>query len=234
MKNRWLKKAGLVAMTCMMTLVGGSMTAFAQANPQEEASESVDGIVLEDIEEDDKDNTDGDESLENDDSGILTPEGNLTLVDDLTESESEELQYMTVTTSDGSYFYIIVDRSGNQQNVYFLNAVDAADLMSLMSDDEQEQYADLISSEDKEEPSIIIDDTAEEEAEAPQTVEKQGSNGPTTLIVFAIIGGLIAGAYYFLKIKPGKGQMDPDEDMEFYDDEEYESDDYEQDKEGNA
>ena len=237
MKNKWFKKAGLIAMTCMMVFAGSSITAFAQANPlEEETTEdentkvTSDGIVIENLVDDSEDDENtADTTSDDEDSGILTPEGNLTLVDDLTEAESEELQYMTVTTRDGSYFYIIVDRSGSEQNVYFLNAVDAADLMSLMSDEEQEQYADLISSEtqENEDTSIIIDDTTdEEEAEVAQTTEKKSSNDLATLIVFVVIGGLIAGAYYFFKIKPGKGQIDVDEDLEFYDDEEYEADDY--------
>ena len=42
-----------------------------------------------------------------------------------------------------------------------------------------------------------------------------------------MIGGLIAAAYYFLKVKPGKGQVTSDEDREFYDDDEYENEDLE-------
>ena len=68
----------------------------------------------------------------------LTPEGNMELVDDISEEESDHLQYMTVVTKDGNYFYIIVDRSKNTDNVHFLNKVDEPDLMSLMDEEELE------------------------------------------------------------------------------------------------
>ena len=40
-----------------------------------------------------------------------------------------------------NYFFIIIDRSGSGENtVYFLNKVDEADLLSLLSADEREAY----------------------------------------------------------------------------------------------
>ena len=43
--------------------------------------------------------------------------------------------------SSGNYFFIIIDRSGSGENqVYFLNKVDEADLLSLLSEKEREQY----------------------------------------------------------------------------------------------
>lgn len=59
---------------------------------------------------------------------ILTPKGNLTLVDDVSEKEGEALSYMTVKTKNGNTFYLIVDRSSDEENVYFLNRVDEAGL----------------------------------------------------------------------------------------------------------
>ena len=71
----------------------------------------------------------------------LTPGGNLTVIDDVHQTndkdEVEDKQFVTVQSKNGNTFYIIIDRSGDQENVYFLNAVDEADLMALMEDEQK-------------------------------------------------------------------------------------------------
>lgn len=73
----------------------------------------------------------------------FTPDGNLTLIDDFEfvgmDADGNVLskQFITVQSRDGSYFYIIIDRTGNGQNVYFLNQVDLADLKSLANNEKQ-------------------------------------------------------------------------------------------------
>ena len=70
-------------------------------------------------------------------SGALTPEGNLTLVDDYHTdySDGSGQQFITLVTKAGNTFYLIIDRDkdGNQ-NVHFLNMVDEADLLALMDE----------------------------------------------------------------------------------------------------
>ena len=66
------------------------------------------------------------------DASKLTPNGNMTLIDDLlqmggyiTSSEEDEeiksKQFLTVTSKNGNTFYIVIDRDGDKENVYFLN-----------------------------------------------------------------------------------------------------------------
>ena len=70
----------------------------------------------------------------------FTPDGNLTLIDDFLQieayatedTEQIEKQFITVQSKNGNTFYIVIDRNGETENVYFMNLVDEADLMALM------------------------------------------------------------------------------------------------------
>lgn len=64
----------------------------------------------------------------------LTPDGNLTLIDDINSAASESKQFLTVTTKAGNTFYLVIDHAANKENVYFLNLVDEADLLTLIKD----------------------------------------------------------------------------------------------------
>jgi hypothetical protein len=156
-----------------------------------------------------------------DSSGLLTPEGSLTLVDEIATEDGSGLQYMTVTTRDGSYFYLIIDRSGSEDNVYFLNAVDASDLLALMNEEDAAAYEAAVT-EAEETVTPVITQTETTEAEPQQVVTTNGATSSLPLVgIFLALGAAVAGGYYFLKIKPGKGMSDVDEDRAFYDDEEY-------------
>ena len=69
----------------------------------------------------------------------LTPDGNLTLVDDVGAESSVGKQFVTLVSKNGNYFYLIIDRDdkGNS-TVHFLNQVDEIDLMSLMEKEDAE------------------------------------------------------------------------------------------------
>lgn len=122
----------------------------------------------------------------------LTPDGNLTLVDDIDEQEGESLkQFITVVTKDGNYFYIIIDRVGDKENVYFLNMVDEADLLALIEDmDTAPAQPVPVTPEPTPEP-----EPAEPE---PEAEEKGGGMGGILLVVLVLAAG--GGAFYYFKI----------------------------------
>ena len=62
----------------------------------------------------------------------LIPDGNLTLQDDLQNTVSGDLQFLTVRTKAGNTFYLVIDRAAKENNVHFLNLVDEADLLALL------------------------------------------------------------------------------------------------------
>ena len=69
----------------------------------------------------------------------LTPDGNLSLIDDLGGASSGK-QFITVETKGGNVFYLIIDRDDEgAQTVHFLNQVDEADLLALMEDGEVQE-----------------------------------------------------------------------------------------------
>ena len=124
----------------------------------------------------------------------LTPPGNLTLVDDSFVETIDEKQFMTVVTKNGNYFYIVVDRDGNTENVHFLNLVDEMDLIALLEDDFE------MPEKPQPEPYVPLQ-VQEPEPEPEPEPEKKGNNGLLVLIIFLAIGG-IGAAVYFKVIKP--------------------------------
>ena len=76
-------------------------------------------------------------------SGALTPEGNLTLVDDYHTdySDGSGQQFITLVSKSGNTFYLVIDRNAKgQQTVHFMNLVDEADLLALMDEDAADAY----------------------------------------------------------------------------------------------
>ncbi|MDD4509775.1 MAG: DUF4366 domain-containing protein [Oscillospiraceae bacterium] len=179
----------------------------------------------------------------------LTPSGNLTLIDDILQSkdtddeeaELENKQFITVQSKAGNYFYLIIDRSSETENVYFLNLVDEADLMALI---EKDETADTCTCTDKCVVGAIntacavcqynmsectgkaaTQETPTQPEPEPEPEPEKGGINPTLilLVVLLLAGG---GAVYFLKFKKKKpdttGPIDLD-DYDYGDDEDYEA-----------
>ena len=166
--------------------------------------------------------------------GVLTPSGNMSLVDNVNESDKENLDFMTVTSKDGHVFYIVIDHSGNAENVYFLNQVDETDLMVLMTDEEKKAIEENAGTETDTEKAVtptVKTDSEETDTDQAATSDKQDvvsnamNNNLIMGAVFGAIGLVLIGAYYFLKIRPKKKDSSIEDDLEFYDDEEYENED---------
>ena len=193
MKTKWLRRS-FVLLLCMVLMLGSSTSAFAYYNDEE----GNDGVTVEEVTPTPEPSpVVQDPEPVQEPQGQITPDGNLSLLDDLDYSARGGLQFMTVTTRSGHVYYIVIDRTANSQNVYFLNQVDEYDLMSIMSDAEKAQY------------------------EQDQKTQEQTS----MLAFFGGIGLLVVLGFYYLKIKPKKNGGDFDEDRDFEDDEGYENED---------
>ena len=82
-------------------------------------------------------------TITDEETGALTPGGNLSLVDDYHTSYSDGSgqQFITLVSKSGATFYLVIDRNAKgQQTVHFMNLVDEADLLTLMEEEDTEAY----------------------------------------------------------------------------------------------
>ena len=159
-------------------------------------------------------------------SGALTPEGNLTLVDDYHTdySDGSGQQFITLVSKSGATFYLVIDRNAKgQQTVHFMNLVDEADLLALMEEDAADAYTaekETAAQEEQERKQAEEDaKKAAEEAEASGSEQTGGNKvtkyAATFLGVLALVGLAAGGSIYaFMKQKQKKQAekeaLDPD------------------------
>ena len=159
-------------------------------------------------------------------SGALTPEGNLTLVDDYhtNYSDGSGQQFITLVSKSGATFYLVIDRNAKgQQTVHFMNLVDEADLLALMEEDAADAYtAEKEAAAQAEQERKQAEEDAKKAAEeaAASGTEQTGGNkvtkyAATFLGVLALVGLAAGGGIYtFMKQKQKKQAekeaLDPD------------------------
>jgi hypothetical protein len=157
-------------------------------------------------------------------SGALTPEGNLTLVDDYhtNYSDGSGQQFITLVSKSGATFYLVIDRNAKgQQTVHFMNLVDEVDLLALMEEEEADAYtAEKEAAAQAEQDRLKAEEEAKKAAEEAVTAEPLKENKVTKyagafLGVVVLIALAAGGGFYFYrqqmqKKKAEKEALDPD------------------------
>ncbi len=181
------------------------------------------------------DMTDTSSEAESTESGSpLTPDGNLELVDDVTQ-ESDGKQFITVQSKNDNTFYIVIDRDKDTDNVYFMNLVDEADLMALMEDGEvtlkctcktrceagnvdttcpvcKNNMTECTGEEQEEEEETTAEPTVDE----TEKRESKGSAAPIMMILLFVVLSA-GGAVYYLKSRKLKTDTKGPVDLDDYD-----------------
>ena len=177
------------------------------------------------------------------DDAALTPDGNLSLIDDIGSSTRSGKQFITVETRNGNVFYLIIDRDDEgEETVHFLNQVDEADLLTLMGDDAPAAETPAVCNCKEKCAAGAVNtncpvcknnlsecsgkEPVTELEPEPEQPEKKSSGGLLVIVLLLALAG--GGAFAYVKfIKPKQGMKvsaDPD-DYDFEDEEMVNEDD---------
>ena len=183
-------------------------------------------------------------------SDALTPDGNLTLIDDIGTSTKAGKQFITLESKNGNTFYLIIDRDDEgEETVHFLNQVDEADLMALTGEEETPAVCscttkcvsgavntscpvcavNMTECGGKETKPEVPTEPTEPTAEEPE--KKSGVGGILVVLLIVALGG--GAAFYIFKQKKAKPQTKGSADLDDYDygEDEYEFEPYEDESE---
>ena len=176
----------------------------------------------------------------------LTPDGNLSLIDDIGSPTTSGKQFITVETKNGNVFYLIIDRDDEgEETVHFLNQVDEADLTALTEDGEKAETPIVCTCTEKCQAGAVntacpvcvknlsecvgTEQKAAEPTEPENPEPEKKSNTGAILAVLLILAAGGGAAVYFLVLKPKQGKKVPADldDFDLEDEEEYLTEDEE-------
>lgn len=164
------------------------------------------------------------------------------------EQSKQGKEFYTIQTASDKVFYLIIDRDGEEEMVYFLTEITENDLLNATSDNSEtlpKNSAALESAipteesalpnnngempedtEQTEEDTEDVEDTEETES-TEETEPEEKTEEPNPFISYILMGALaiafIGGAYYFKVVRKKKEDFIEDEDEDEEDEEELEN-----------
>ncbi len=204
-----------------------SVTCFAFATETESATVTTDAATAEASTEA--------ETRSEDDIRPLTPNGNLTLVDDIGSQAGQGRQFITLVTKSGNYFYLIIDRNDKgEENVHFLNMVDEEDLFALMDEKQVANYKAAQNEKDAAAVTVAtpsVSGAVQDSAPKPTVKEKKPFHAfPLLGVVIALSAGAI-GYLYLQSKKKQTAALRPDPDADYVDKDDEEAYEFPEDEE---
>lgn len=205
-----------------------SVTCFAFATETESVTVTADAAAEEASTEA--------ETLSEDDTLSLTPNGNLTLIDDIGSPTGQGRQFITLVTKAGNYFYLIIDRNDKgEENVHFLNLVDEEDLFALMDEKQVADYKAAQNEKDNAAAATIatssVAGAVQDSAPKPIVKEKKPFHAfPLLGVVIALATGAI-GYLYLQSKKKQTALLRPDPDADYVDKDDEEAYEFPEDEE---
>ena len=171
------------------------------------------------------------------------------------EPSEQGKEFYTIQTASDKVFYLIIDRDGEEEMVYFLTEITENDLLNATSDNSEtlpknsaalesaippeegalpnnngEQPEDTGQAEENAGETENAEDT--EDTESTEEAEPEEKAEPNPLVSYILMGALaiafIGGAYYFKVVRKKKEDFIEDEDEDEEDEEELENEDEEQ------
>ena len=205
-----------------------SMTCFAFGTEADSSTVSTDTAAAEASMEA--------ETLSEDDTRPLTPNGNLTLVDDIGSQTGQGRQFITLVTKSGNYFYLIIDRNEKgEENVHFLNMVDEEDLFALMDEKQVAEHKATQGGKDDAAAATVatpsVSGAVQDSALDPKAKEKKPFHAlPLLGVVIALAAGAI-GYLYLQSKKKQTAALRPDPDADYVDEDDEEAYEFPEDDE---
>ena len=159
---------------------------------------------------------------------------------DVTEhDDGSKKEFYTIQTDSEKVFYLIIDKSGENEQVYFLTEISERDLLNVTSDtkqtlpqnsavtesavpdDEKDQTMDVEDLLEKEENKEADISTGTEVTTEPNVEDKKEGNGTVVYIIMALAAAIGIGAGYYFKVYKKKQEIEEDEEL--FEEEPYEN-----------